>query len=90
MQLKILALLDNHRAKRHSDDAATYLTVIELAEAMAPEPTVALIESVRRAVKKLAAEKVVEIATVSVDRDVAGRTHRVPKHMLAARMGVQL
>lgn len=36
VQLKMLALLDNHHVKRHSDKAATYSTIRDLAESVVP------------------------------------------------------
>lgn len=49
------------------------------------ELTDAMIESVRRAVKRLADDDVIELTTVMVERDVAGRSRPVRKQMLAAR-----
>ena len=90
MQLEVLKLLEDHRSKPHDDEGDTYLTVFELADAMtrdARRPAVSLVESIRRAVKRLAAEGVIELATVSVSRDVQGSERSVPKRMLAARIG---
>ncbi|HEY2087360.1 MAG TPA: hypothetical protein VGH54_15255 [Mycobacterium sp.] len=87
---KVIELLEDHHAKPHDDDGDTYLTMFELAEAMTPagrEPDVSLVESIRRAVKRLAADGVLDFATVLVSRDVQGRARPMTKRMLAARMG---
>ncbi|MDT7738363.1 MAG: hypothetical protein QOK09_1732 [Mycobacterium sp.] len=90
VQLKVIELLEDHHAKPHDDDGDTYLTMFELAEAMTPagrEPDVSPVESIRRAVKRLAADGVLDVATVLVSRDVQGRAWPMTKRMLAARMG---
>jgi hypothetical protein len=78
-----------HQRRAHADDGDTYVTVLDLAAALTPwdhEVDASKIESVRRAVKKLAAEGVIELKTIPVTRDWITSSRPTTKQMLAARL----
>jgi hypothetical protein len=88
IQRRVLEVLERHQRRAHADDD-TYVTVLDLAAALTPwdqEVDASKIESVRRAVKKLAAEGVIELKTIPVARDWITSSRPTTKQMLAARL----
>jgi hypothetical protein len=91
IQRQVLDLLLSHSLQpRPEHESDTYLSVFDMAEALTPvdQPylDVALIESIRRAVKKLEAEGEIEVKKISERRSWSRNDRGTTKRMLAARL----
>jgi hypothetical protein len=91
IQRHVLDLLFSHSLQpRPKHQADTYLSVFAMADAMTPDDQdyldVALVESIRRAVKKLEAEGEVETAKIPERRSWSRSDRGTTKRMLGARL----
>jgi len=91
IQRQVLDLLFIHSLQpRPKHQADTYLSVFAMADAMTPDDQeyldISLIESIRRAVKKLEAEGEVETAKISERRTWSRSGLDTTKRMLGARL----
>jgi hypothetical protein len=92
IQRKVLDMLFSHSLQHHEHEQDSWLSVFDMAGELTPDDqpylSTALIESIRRAVKKLEAEGEVEVRTVLVQRSWSRSERGTSKRMLCARLAL--